>query len=271
MEHIVFSETGILVISLWALALIGYIPAMHRVTKFVLSTIPLLVGWGVLAAFLINLWRDLGHPPMQSVSQTMLWAAFFLPLIALGIEWGGKTRIHMLPALAVGITFVIGVMAMGVEPNRMLPPALQSPWFAPHVLVYMLSYAAIAIASLLALVYLLVSIGRKLDENSDPVNVTRTLMRIAYPLLTAGMLLGAYWGKIAWGTYWGWDSKETAAFISWTSMLVFAHLDYRTKLSPRWTLGLTLITGLMIVFAWMLINLLPSASGGLHVYSQNAR
>ena len=35
--------------------------------------------------------------------------------------------------------------------NKTLMPALQSPWFAPHVIVYMFAYALFGAAALLAL------------------------------------------------------------------------------------------------------------------------
>jgi ABC-type transport system involved in cytochrome c biogenesis permease subunit len=261
-----FDTTGIIILAIWVIALVGYIPAVHRRMRWTVSAVPLLIGWTYLAWYLGAQWVALGHPPMRNISQTMLWAAFFLPLITLGIELFAKTRIQAIPAIIVGSAFVIGVIKKGEVPNAMLPPALQSPWFAPHVLVYMIAYAAICVAAVLALVHLVTPLARTLRAESDAIGVTRLLMRIAYPLLTLGMLLGAYWGKIAWGTYWGWDSKETAAFVSWTSMLIYTHLDYRGKLSPRWNMGLALITGLMILFAWMLINFLPSAKS-LHTYA----
>ena len=43
-------------------------------------------------------------------------------------------------------------------------PALQSPWFAPHVIVYMFSYAMLGAAALIA-IYLLIRARKKgIDE-----------------------------------------------------------------------------------------------------------
>lgn len=262
-----FHTTGIIILLLWGLAIIGYIPAISRYTRFMLSVIPLLIGWSLLTLNLIDQWQTLGHPPMRTVNQTMMWASFFLPLIMLGIQLFRKTRIHAIPSIVVAAGLLMRPLLKVEVADRMLMPALQSPWFAPHVLIYMLSYGAIAAAALLALTYLIFSLFRKLQADSDIIDVTRILMRIAYPLLTIGMLMGAYWAKLCWGHYWGWDSKETAAFISWTSLLIYTHLDYRTKLSPRWNLGLALLAGMMILFTWVLINYLPSAQGSEHVYA----
>lgn len=37
---------------------------------------------------------------------------------------------------------------------------------------------------------------------------------VAFPLLTIMILLGAVWANTAWGRYWGWDPKETAALVT---------------------------------------------------------
>src|SRR5437764_1186907 len=55
--------------------------------------------------------------------------------------------------------------------------------------------------------------ARLLETTSYPA------VLVGFPLLGLGIALGAYWGNIAWGRYWGWDPKETTALVTW---LVFA-------------------------------------------------
>ncbi|MBR5925705.1 MAG: cytochrome c biogenesis protein CcsA, partial [Bacteroidales bacterium] len=86
-------------------------------------------------------------------------------------------------------------------------PALQSPWFSPHVIVYMLSYALLAAATLLALLH--------------KENLTDNLIRAGVAFFTIGMLCGAFWAKQAWGHYWTWDPKETWAAITWGCYLLY--------------------------------------------------
>ena len=97
-------------------------------------------------------------------------------------------------------------------------PALQSPWFAPHVIVYMFCYALFGVATLMA--------GWMLATHRSPLT-TRTsylashtspidnLVYVGLGFMTIGMLFGALWAKEAWGHYWAWDPKETWAAITW--------------------------------------------------------
>ncbi len=47
--------------------------------------------------------------------------------------------------------------------------------------------------------------------------------QIGFVLITAGIILGAVWANESWGRYWGWDPKETWAFITWLVYGVFIH------------------------------------------------
>jgi ABC-type transport system involved in cytochrome c biogenesis permease subunit len=90
-------------------------------------------------------------------------------------------------------------------------------------------------------------------------------------LLTAGMLFGAIWAKIAWGTYWGWDVKETGAFLSWAIYLVYIHLKSYTRLAPRTHLVMLTLAFLMVVGCWVGVNYLPNAQSSAHTYSMNSQ
>jgi len=41
-----------------------------------------------------------------------------------------------------------------------------------------------------------------------PEEATYRIVCVGFPLLTLGLILGSYWGKLAWGDYWGWDPKD---------------------------------------------------------------
>ena len=72
-----------------------------------------------------------------------------------------------------------------------LVPILRSPYLFVHVGTIMLSY-----------ILLVVSIVR------------REALRPAVFLLATGILLGAVWANVSWGTYWSWDPKESWALIT---------------------------------------------------------
>jgi ABC-type transport system involved in cytochrome c biogenesis permease subunit len=46
---------------------------------------------------------------------------------------------------------------------------------------------------------------------------------IAFPLYTFAVIAGAIWAEAAWGRFWGWDPKETVAFVAWVIYAAYLH------------------------------------------------
>jgi cytochrome c-type biogenesis protein CcsB len=88
---------------------------------------------------------------------------------------------------------------------------------------------------------------------------------IGFPLLTLGIILGAVWGHLAWGRYWGWDPKETWAFISWLIFAFFLHMRVFGGWEGRKIAWVGLIGAGSIVFTYWGVNFLLS---GLHAYAK---
>lgn len=76
-------------------------------------------------------------------------------------------------------------------------PALQSPWFAPHVIVYMFAYAMLGAAVVMA-VYLLWF--KKKDIERKEMDLCDNLTYVGLAFMTLGMLTGAIWAKEDGGT-----------------------------------------------------------------------
>ena len=161
--------------------------------------------------------------------------------------------------LLTGFFTFLTVSRMGPA-ARSLPPALQSPWFIPHLIVYMAGYALLATATVLAVYQLL----RKTDAQGG---VTDNLVYAGLAFLTIGMLFGALWAKEAWGHYWTWDPKETWAAITWLCYLLYMH--FRTVRSKDWRAScwILLLAFACLQVCWWGINYLPSAQGlSVHTY-----
>jgi cytochrome c-type biogenesis protein CcsB len=100
-------------------------------------------------------------------------------------------------------------------------------------------------------------------ETLDELNYRS--VAIGFPLLTLGIILGAVWGHVAWGRYWGWDPKETWAFISWLIFAFFLHMRVFGGWSGRKIAWVGLIGAGSIVFTYWGVNFLLS---GLHAYAK---
>lgn len=86
---------------------------------------------------------------------------------------------------------------------------------------------------------------------------------VALPLLTLGIITGAAWAHEAWGAYWQWDPKETAALASWIVYAAYMHLHTRNAwrgLRCSWWSALGF---LLILFTYLGVNIWIS---GLHSY-----
>ncbi|MHB9024841.1 MAG: cytochrome c biogenesis protein [Armatimonadota bacterium] len=265
MSHTIFIIVACSVLLLWAVALVGYILQMTNKLRFPLGTIALALGWAIMIGYMAWLWSVLDRPPMRTMGETRLWYTLFLPAITLIIEWRWRTRLVAIPTVIMGMVFLL-ITALHPETlDKSLMPALNSPWFAPHVIVYMVSYATLGVAAVVAVWTL---IRGKAVDNEKAVDEVRRLIYVGFPLMTLGMILGAFWAKIAWGTYWGWDPKETFAFLSWTAYLIYVHLDRYAKMPPRRNLVLATGTFVVVLACWFAVNYLPSASMSVHTYTQ---
>ena len=185
--------------------------------------------------------------------------------ILLSIPWAGgwrQARKHPKSALSIAIVITAAFFCvhhfMPILHSDTLVPALQSPWFKPHIIAYMLAYTLMASAAVIALYLLLRSKQGNLDN----------LVFVGISLITIGMLFGALWAKEAWGHYWSWDPKETWAAITWFAYLVYVHYRQIPTHQPRLALWVLLISFVLLQMCWWGIKFLPAAQGAsVHVYS----
>ncbi len=229
------------------------------------SKLAYLAGSLVVITFVVMLWQTLDRPPMRTLGETRLWYAVFLPVVGFAVHyrWGIKWLNIYCVALA---SMFLCINLMNPETyDKALMPALQSIWFVPHVIVYMISYALLAASSLVGFH------GVFLSYKQRPINGTLRLadqiVTLGYGFLTTGLLFGALWAKEAWGHYWTWDPKETWAFLTWIAYLVFLHIRHHHKQSQKLALQYLAFSFIVLLVCWFGVNYLPSASYSVHTYT----
>lgn len=225
------------------------------------------LGLAVFSIYIILLWHTLGRPPLRTMGETRLWYSFFLPLAGLIVYWRWHYKwILTFSTVLAAVFIVINILRPEIH-SKSLMPALQSPWFAPHVIVYMLAYAMQGAAFVLA-VYLFFKRPSHSGGWDKEMNITDDLVTASYAFLTLGMLMGALWAKEAWGHYWSWDPKETWAAITWFSYLVYLHYRHAAPSHHKAALCIVAVTFCLLQMCWWGINYLPSARGAsIHTYS----
>jgi ABC-type transport system involved in cytochrome c biogenesis permease subunit len=220
-------------------------------------------GTLVTLAFTVGLWLSLERPPFRTMGETRLWYSFFLSLCGL-LAWKsfGHGWLLSFGCLTASVFAVINVARPDIH-SKALMPALQSPYFIPHVTLYILSYALLAscaVSSVMALVK-----GPKGDPDMALLELGDRLCRTGTGFLMLGLILGALWAEEAWGGFWSWDPKETWAFVTCGAFLAYIHLR-RAGNKGRATLLLPPLAFVFLMITWIGVNYLPVASQSVHTY-----
>ena len=261
-EHFIYF--AIAAVLLWA---VGAWAAWKDKTG--LAYVTTVLGLLVFFAFILSMWISLERPPLRTMGETRLWYSFFLPLAGLIVYSRWKYKWILSFSTVLALVFICVNLFKPEIHDKTLMPALQSPWFAPHVIVYMFAYAVLGAAAVMALFLLF----RKRPLTSE-MDITDNLVYVGLAFLTIGMLFGALWAKEAWGHYWSWDPKETWAAITWLAYLVYVHYRLTPKAKSqepkanRLALWMLIGSFVLLQMCWWGINYLPSAQGSsVHTYS----
>ena len=98
-----------------------------------------LAGIAIFFAFILGMWISLERPPLRTMGETRLWYSFFLPVAGIIVysRWHYKWILSFSTMLSI-VFICVNLLKPEIH-SKNLMPALQSPWFAPHVIVYMFS------------------------------------------------------------------------------------------------------------------------------------
>lgn len=108
----------------------------------------------------------------------------------------------------------------------------------------------------------------KLRAHLPPAEKLDSLMYktagVAFAGLALLLMTGAVWANESWGRYWGWDSKETGAFVAWLTYGAFLHSRIARGWHGRRSAYFAVVAFLLVIFTYLGVSyLLP----GLHSYA----
>jgi len=143
-----------------------------------------------------------------------------------------------------------------------LMPVLRSPLLVFHIVAMIISYTIFGLTALFGIAGL-VTPSQKTKENLRDISLS-----ILYPgvfSIVFGTFLGAVWANISWGSYWGWDPKETWALIT---LLVYSFALHGGSLKvfrkPVFFHIFAIVAFLSVLVTYFGVNLLL---GGMHSYA----
>ncbi|MFI7604723.1 c-type cytochrome biogenesis protein CcsB [Micromonospora sp. NPDC049366] len=156
-----------------------------------------------------------------------------------------------------------------------LVPALNSYWFVIHVSTIVFSSGIFLLGVVPAVAFLMrngyeqgrrsfpYTLAKRLPEAAALERLTFVLHAFSFPVFTFAVIAGAIWAEAAWGRPWGWDPKETWAFISWVVYAGYLHARATPSVKRNvatWIAVIGFFTVLMNLFG---VNIFFT---GLHSY-----
>ncbi|MBI2922881.1 MAG: cytochrome c biogenesis protein CcsA [Planctomycetes bacterium] len=230
--------------------------------------------WTFAAAFALNgvlivdRWLEAGRAPFKTLYETLLfypWCVGVATLILLALH---RLRVLIPFSSAACIAGLAYAMAKPDVEIVNLPPALQSAWFVPHVVTYFIAYGALFLSFVLAVLAIARPAWRSEETGKGFEEHAHGAVMFGFTALTLGVVMGAVWGKEAWGDYWTWDPKENWALVSWLAYLVYLHVRMVRGWTGRRAMAVCASSFAAVVFTYLGMSLLPTASESLHVYQQ---
>jgi cytochrome c-type biogenesis protein CcsB len=160
-----------------------------------------------------------------------------------------------------------------------LVAALRSSWLAIHVTTAILGFGIFFVSGIASVLYLLRSRAeaRVADGEEPPTGVVSRLPAAAaldrvahrtavfgFPIWTFAVIAGAIWAESAWGRFWGWDPKETWAFIAWVVYAAYLHARTTAGWRGRPAAWVNVAGLVVMIFNLLYVNMV---STGLHSYA----
>jgi len=174
--------------------------------------------------------------------------------------WGNMYEFALVAPVTAGATYLaclsrqpvreLGVWIVGVivltlglavtvlyTPVDALVPVLNSYWLVIHVAAAITSGGIFTLGAVATGLFLIRSRadGRSLSAEATSGyaatlpsaarlgRLAHSAHMFAFPIWTFAVIAGAIWAENSWGRYWGWDPKETWAFITWVLYAAYLH------------------------------------------------
>jgi len=241
------------------------------------------LAWGVEAAGVLARALSVRRAPWGNMYEfnitfSTVAVGVFLVLLALkkNVRWLGLPLITTV-LLDLGLAVTVLYTA-----SDQLVPALHSYWLYIHVSTAILCGAVFYVGAVGSVLYLFKdSYENKLVNGGTPGRFATSVMErlpasasldkfsyrvnaAVFPLWTFTIIAGAIWAGDAWGRYWGWDPKETWAFITWVAYACHLHARATAGWKGRKAAYIALVAFGCWLFNYYGVNIFV---GGKHSYA----
>jgi ABC-type transport system involved in cytochrome c biogenesis permease subunit len=252
---------------------------------------------GAVAAYVVYFARP-RHATLATVGQWLLGIAFLVQAGAIGLgckEYGGAEffglrgglvvmtwlgagaslvvqRLYRIPAIGAFITPLVLVVLLPtlflVKPDfpEVLPEAVRRPMLTVHIVTALLGVSLFAIASLVAVMYLLQerevkgkrfgALFSRLPSLAALDQVNQRVVRFGFVVFTVALLTGSGMAKVVWKSAWQWDPQQVSSLVIWLIYGAMVQLRHTGWHGRRFAL-LTIAAFALVVGSMTLLNVLP--------------
>jgi cytochrome c-type biogenesis protein CcsB len=182
-------------------------------------------------ALIFRTWAA-GYLPVATLGQTLLVSAWALTVAFFVLNW--RFPIKVLGALAAPLAalMVSGSLILP-QGQESLSPSLKNLWLAVHICLALLGNAALTLAFLAGIFYLVQErqlkakkfgfFYRRLPSLEQLDSLNYWCLTIGFPLLTGGIISGSLYAQHTLGSFWSWDPKEILTLFAWLIYAILLH------------------------------------------------
>lgn len=241
----------------------GYIVFQKRLIYRV-SSIVLFLGFLCHTGVMVFQIAQSGHLPVQNLQETL--SAFGWAVVAVFLLLQIRFHLMVLGALVAPLAALVVIIAsMLPRPQVQLAPFLSNLWRTVHIGTLVLGLAALAIACLVGILYLIQegSIKDKkqgfffsrLPSLSLLDSVGYASLIVGFPLLTFGVISGVIYAQVVHGRLWSWTPREVFAAVTWLVYAALVHERLAVGWRGRRAAIMTIVGFVILVFTFFLFFL----------------
>jgi cytochrome c-type biogenesis protein CcsB len=181
------------------------------------------VGFATHTGALVARMLDGGQTQLPTFHEALSFFSWMLILVFLAVEF--RRQIHVLGSFIVPLALVSLVTAAAFRSDEAssLQPVFKTLWV--HVTLSMLGTVGFAVAFVAGVMYLIQDgllkskrfnvLYAKLPALDYLDHLNQQSIVLGFPLLTLGIISGAFSAEIVRGTYVNWNPEQTWAMVTW--------------------------------------------------------
>ena len=213
-------------------------------------------------------WYISGHAPLSDTYESIVYIAWSCLLFCMLFLRRSLFALSGSVMMAGIFMFVAHLGHIDPEITNLVP-VLKSFWLSVHVSIITASYGFLALGCALGFFTLVLFSFRTSSKTIATIkhltSINEITLILGLSLLVIGNFLGGVWANESWGRYWGWDPKETWAYISIIVYTIILHVRLVPKLYSHYLFAVLSLLGFAsILMTYFGVNFYLA---GMHSYA----